>query len=92
MIDLILSIAPWLAGLAGLVGIVAGLFLHQQAKTTKAQAAQEVAETKQKVAEREAVAAQSGAAAAQERTNAENTISATPGTSAAKLRDNWSRD
>lgn len=89
MIALLLKIGPWLAAL---VGIVAGLFMRQQAKTTKAEAAQEVAETKQKVAEREVVAAQSGAAAAQERTNVENTIAASPGTSVAKLRDNWSRD
>ncbi len=89
MMALLLQIGPWLAGL---VGILAGLFMHQQAKATKAQAAQEVAETKQKVAERDAAAAQAGAVAAQERTNVENTIAASPDTSAAKLRDNWSRD
>lgn len=90
MIALLLKIGPWLAGL---VGIIAGLFMRQQASATKAQAAQEVAETKQKVAEREAAAAQSGANAAQERNDVENTIAAAPpGSSAAKLRDNWSRD
>jgi len=48
------QIGPWLAGL---VGIIAGLFMRQQAKATKAQAAQEVAEKKQEVAERTAAAA-----------------------------------
>ncbi|MFX7548700.1 hypothetical protein ABTJ50_20390 [Acinetobacter baumannii] len=41
---LLLQIGPWLAGL---VGIIAGLFLRQQAKTDTALAAQEVADTKQ---------------------------------------------
>ncbi|MDT0355709.1 hypothetical protein RJO15_08030 [Herbaspirillum huttiense F1] len=90
MIALLLKVWPWLVGVAGLI---AGLFMRQQAKTTKAEAAQEVAETKQKTAEREAAAAQSGANSVQERTDVENTISAAPpGSSAAKLRDSWSRD
>lgn len=90
MIAWILKLGPWLAGL---VGIIAGLFLRQQAKTTTAEAKQEVAEVKQQDAEKQAVAAQSGADAVKERTHVENTIAAAPaGDSAAKLRDQWSRD
>lgn len=85
MMALLLQIGPWLAGL---VGIVAGLFMRQQAK-----AAQEVAETKQKVAEQSAAAAQAGADSAKERNHVENEIAARPsGDAAQRLRDRWSAD
>lgn len=90
MMALLLQIGPWLAGL---VGIVAGIFMRQQAKATKAQAAQEVAETKQKVAEQSAAAAQAGADSAKERIHVENEIAARPsGDAAQRLRDRWSAD
>ncbi|AYR23040.1 hypothetical protein [Herbaspirillum rubrisubalbicans] len=90
MIDILLSIAPWLAGL---IGIVAGLFMHQQAKATKAQAAQEVAETKQEVDDRNTAAAQKAAQATGERGNVENEIAAMPAADREqRLRDDWTRE
>lgn len=90
MIALLLQIGPWLAGL---VGIVAGMFMRQQAKTTEAEAAQEVAEGRQKVAEQSAAAAQAGADSAKERIHVENEITARPsGDAARRLRDRWSAD
>ncbi|MCI1005196.1 hypothetical protein [Herbaspirillum sp. C7C8] len=90
MIALLLKIGPWLAGL---VGIVAGLFMRQQAKATKAEAAQEVAETKQEVADRNAAAAQKAAQATGERGNVENEIAAMPAADREqRLRDDWTRN
>jgi len=90
MMALLLQIGPWLAGL---VGIVAGIFMRQQAQATKAKAAQEVAETKQKVAEQSAAAAQAGTDSAKERIHVENEIAAGPsGDATQRLRDRWSAD
>lgn len=90
MMSLLLQIGPWLAGL---VGIIAALFMRQQAKATKAQAAQEVAETKQEVADRTAAAAQTAAKATGERGNVENEIAAMPAADREqRLRDDWTRN
>ncbi len=89
MIALLLKIGPWLAGL---VGIIAGLFMRQQAKTSKAEAAQEVAESRKEVAEHNAATAQASANAAQERTNVENEIAGLPADAVDKrLRNDWTR-
>jgi len=90
MMTLILQFGPWLLGI---LGLVFGLFKHQQTKTVKAEAKQQVAEANAKIDQGNTAAAQSGAAAVQERIHVENDIAARPADdSAQRLRDNWSRD
>jgi hypothetical protein len=82
------------------VGVIFGMFRHQQAKATSADAGRKVAEAQTVVAQvtasaakSNADAAQAGAAAIKERTNVENEIAAMPaGGAAERLRNDWSRD
>lgn len=93
----LVKFGPWL--LAGL-GVLFGMFRHQQAKTATAEAGQKIAEAQAKTAdvqkseaESNAVAAQAGNNAAQERQNVETDIaSGQPGAAADELRNGWSRD
>lgn len=93
---LLMKFGPWL--LAAL-GVLFGMFRHQQASTATAKANQKVAEADARAAQNDAVAAQAneaaaqtGAAAVKERTDVENQIASAPaGESARILRDDWSR-
>lgn len=97
IVALLLKFGPWVLGL---LGILFGMFRHQQAKTATAEAGQRIAEAQAKTAavkkseaEANAIAAQAGADAAQERANVENTVSSGhPGAAADELRSQWSRD
>ncbi|WP_079218946.1 hypothetical protein [Herbaspirillum robiniae] len=90
MIALIAQFGPWLVGV---IGAIAALFFHQQAKTSKAEADQKVAEANRKTAETKAAAAKAGADSAKERINVENDIASRPASDAAKqLHDRWSAD
>lgn len=81
-------------------GVIFGMFRHQQAAKTEAQAKQRQAEADAHEAKVDAIqakanedAAQAGADAVKERTNVENDIDAgQPGDAARRLRDQWSRD
>lgn len=87
-------------GVVAIIALLTGWARHKQAQTTEAQAAQreaeadaKVARTEQSEAEANATASRAGADAVKERTDVENQIAAgAAGDSAARLRNDWSRD
>ncbi|WP_244119057.1 hypothetical protein [Burkholderia gladioli] len=85
--------------LAGAVGVIFGLFRHQQAKATTAAADQKVAEAQTQVAQQQtadaqanATAAQAGGDAAAARTQIDSDVAAKPAQEVKdELQNDWTR-
>ncbi|WP_191623282.1 hypothetical protein [Pandoraea fibrosis] len=99
VVAMLFKFGPWVLGT---LGILFGIFRHQQAKTSTAIADKEKAQTEAKVSNMEATiamanekAVQAGAAAAKERANVENSIASGKSGDSLRVRrrrNDWSRD
>lgn len=97
IVAMLLKFGPWVLGL---LGILFGMFRHQQAKTATAEAGQKVAEAEQSKAQNDAAlaaanqaGAQAGADNAKVRRDEDATAGNLPAGDAARvLHDEWGRD
>ncbi|QDX22545.1 hypothetical protein FP568_15640 [Pandoraea pnomenusa] len=97
IVAMLLKFGPWILGI---VGVLFGVFRHQQAKTATAEAGQKIAEAEQAKAQNDAAlaaanqaGAQTGADNAKVRSDENAAVDALPDGGAGRvLHNQWSRD